>query len=145
MAKVNKIFKIDIALLPTFILLVITGVGIHIAYENGNHDSWHRWSVAHVICCLIFIILIYYHVKQHIGWYKTLLKAHATWRGPTILLSLVMILETLSGIALIGFVDGEGSDWGHFHWVVGLILAIIGTGHFIKRFGRLRKGLGLRP
>ena len=146
MAKISRIFKTDAALVPTFIALVVTGIGIHIASENSNHASWHTWSAAHVIIGLAFLILIYFHIRQHIGWYKTLLRGSAKGRrGATIVLTVVMLLETLSGIALIGFVDGEGSGLGHFHWVVGLILAIIGTGHFIKRFGRLRKGLGLRP
>lgn len=107
MSKVNKIFKVDASMIPVFILLIITGIGIHISSENGSHHSWIIWSVVHVVCAVAFLILGYFHVKQHIGWFKTLLK---------------------------------GNFWGHFHWIVGIILAIIGTGHYIKRFRRLKKG-----
>lgn len=140
MSKINKIFKVDASMIPVFILLIITGIGIHISSENGNHSSWVVWSVFHVVSAVAFLSLVYFHVKQHIGWFRTLLKGNTKGRGVTIALTIIMIVEILSGIILLAFVDGEGSFWGHFHWIVGIILAIIGTGHYIKRFQRLKKG-----
>lgn len=140
MSKVNKIFKVDASMIPVFTLLIITGIGIHISSENGSHHSWIIWSVFHVVCAIVFLMLGYFHVKQHIGWFKTTLKGTTRGRGVTIALTTVMIAEIISGIILLTFVDGEGSSWGHFHWIVGIILSIIGTGHYIKRFKRLKKG-----
>ena len=140
MSKVNKIFKVDAAMIPVFILLIITGIGIHISSEKGNHHLWIVWSVIHVVCAVAFLTLVCFHVRQHIGWFKSLLKGNTKGRGITIVLAIVMIVEILSGIILLAFVNGEGSFWGHFHWIVGIILAVIGTGHYIKRFKRLKKG-----
>ena len=138
MSKTNKIFIIDFSLIPILILLATTGIGIHMSGENGDHGAWHTWAVCHVICSMAFLILICFHIRQHIGWFKTLFKGNLKGRGVTVILSIIMIAETISGIVLIVFVNGEGSSWGHFHWLTGIILTIICIGHFIKRFNRLK-------
>lgn len=140
MPKINNTFKVDASMIPVFTLLIITGIGIHISSENGNRHSWVIWSVFHVVCAAAFLTLGYFHVKQHIGWFRTLMKGNIKGRGVTITLTATMIIEILSGIILLAFVEGEGSFWGHLHWILGIILAII-CGHYIKRFQRLKKGL----
>lgn len=140
MPKVNKIFKVDAWMIPVFTFLIITGFGIHISGESGNHHSWIIWSAFHVLCAVAFLILVYFHIRQHIGWFKTLLKGNVKGRGITITLATVMTFEIISGIILLVFVEGEGSILGHLHWVVGYILAIIGTVHYLKRFQRLKNG-----
>lgn len=141
MSRVNKIFKVDASMIPVFTLLIITGIDIHISSENVNHRSWIAWSALHVVCAAAFLILGYFHVRQHIGWFKSLFKGNTKGRGVTIGLTIIMTVEILSGLILLAFVDGEGSFWGRFHWISGIILAIAGTGHYIRRFNRLKRGL----
>lgn len=109
--------------------------------ENGNHEAWHNWNVIHVISSIALLVLICIHVKHHMGWYKTVFKRNATKKGITILLSTAMLFETITGIVLLIFIHGEGSTWGHLHWVTGLLLTALGIGHFAKRFKRLKNGL----
>lgn len=144
MSKVKSIFKVDASMIPVFTLLIVTGIGIHIASENGNRYSWVIWSVFHVVCAVAFLILGYFHVKQHAGWFRTLMKGNLKGRGVTMALTILMLAEIISGAILLAFVDGEGSFWGHFHWIAGILLAVIGTGHYIKRLSRIKKGFRFR-
>lgn len=139
MSKVKSIFKVDASMIPVFTLLIVTGIGIHIASENGNRHSWGIWSVFHVVCAVAFLILGYFHVKQHAGWFRTLLKGNVKGRGVTMALTILMLAEIISGAILLAFVDGEGSFWGHFHWIAGILLAVIGTRISVKRFNRRKK------
>lgn len=139
-SKVKSIFKVDASMIPVFTLLIVTGIGIHLASENGNRHSWIVWSVLHVVCAVAFLVPASFHVKQHIGWFKTLMKGNTKGRGVTIVLTLLMSAEIISGVILLTFVDGDGSFWGRFHWIAGIMLAVIGIGHCIRRFGRLKKG-----
>ena len=144
MSKVKSIFKVDASMIPIFTLLIVTGIGIHIASENGNRHSWGIWSVFHVVCAVAFLILGYFHVKQHAGWFRTLLTGNVKGRGVTMALTILMLAEIISGVILLVVVEGEGSSWGHFHWIAGILLAVIGTGHYIKRLRRLKKGFRFR-
>lgn len=139
--KINKVIKVDAMLLPAIIGTVITGIGIHLSGHGESHEAWHNWAMAHVIFSLVFLILAYCHVKQHWGWYRNLHRRSKKPRIVTVLLSIVMFFELMTGITLLVFIDGDGSRWGHFHWVGGLVLTIIATGHILKRFKILLKGL----
>lgn len=141
MSKGNGIFKIDAAMIPVFTVLIITGIAVHISSEKSARDLWVIRSVIHVVAAVAFLILVYCHVVQHRGWFWSLLKGNIKKRGVTIALTLILIVEIISGIMLLVFVDGDGSPCGHLHWIAGIILAVIGTGHYIKRFNRLKNGL----
>ena len=139
--KISKLFKVDVTMLPVIIGLIITGIKIHVTSYGLNHETWYNWAVAHVALSLAFTILVYIHIRQHWAWYKNLLLPAKKPRIISILLTTVMLLELITGMALIAFVDGEGSSWGHIHWIGGLILTALATGHIIKRFKILLKGL----
>ena len=139
--KISKLFKVDAALLPVFVGLVISGIKIHVTSYDLNHEAWHNWAVAHVIMSLLFIILVYMHIRQHWAWYKNLIRPAKKPRIVTISLTVAMLLELITGIALIAFVDCECSSWGNIHWIGGLILTALATGHIIKRLKILLKGL----
>ena len=141
--KTNRIFKVDASLVPAFIGTAATGIGLHLAGHDGSHEAWHAWAVAHVLFSLVFTALIWNHVKQHLGWYKNLRRPSKRLRAVTTALSLVMLAEVMTGAVLLLCVDGEGSRWGHVHWAGGVILAILATGHILKRLKTLLRGLGL--
>lgn len=65
---------IDIALIPIFAILIISGVGIHVSDEFTQHEMWHSWAVTHVIAAIFFLVLGIYHVKGHWVWFKSLTK-----------------------------------------------------------------------
>ncbi len=139
--RISKLFKVDATMLPVIIGLIISGIKIHVTSYDINHEAWHNWAVAHVALSLAFTIVVYIHIRQHWAWYKNLLRPAKRPRIITILLTIAMLLELITGIALIAFVDGEGSLWGHIHWIGGLILTALAIGHIIKRFKILLKGL----
>lgn len=139
--KINKLFKVDATMLPTIIGLIISGIKIHVTSYDLNHEAWHNWAITHVALSLVLTILVYMHIRQHYAWYKNLLLPAKKPRIITILLTIVMLLELVTGMFLIAFVDGEGSSWGNIHWIGGLILTALATGHIAKRFKILLKGL----
>lgn len=139
--KVNKIIKVDASLVPAAIATIATGIGIHLADHSGNHVSWHNWSVAHILFSVMFIILACFHVRQHIGWYRNLLRPSKKPRIITIMLTLAITAEFLTGFTLLAFIDGEGSSVGHIHWIGGLTLSALAAGHLARRFKILFKGL----
>lgn len=142
--SINKIFKVDVLLIPSVIGTMVTGIGLHVAGDNGNHGEWHNWAVAHVIFSLCFIVIAIMHVVQHKVWYKNLFRPSKKPRIVTALLTAVMVVELLTGIALLIFINGNGSDCGRIHWIAGLVLAVLAAGHIIKRLNILLKGLGIR-
>lgn len=141
MSKGNGIFKIDAAMIPVFTVLIITGIAVHISSGKDARDLWVIRSVIHVVAAVVFLILVYCHVMHHRGWFRSLFNGNTKRRGVTIALTLILIVEIITGIVLLVFVDGGGSPCGHLHWIAGIILAVIGTGHYIKRFNRLKNGL----
>lgn len=56
------------------------------------------------------------------------------------ILSLLFIFETVSGIILLAFTDGGNSHIGLWHWWAGLIMAGFGIGHILKRWKTLKLG-----
>lgn len=140
----NSIFKTDILLGIAALLTIISGIALHIAGQEGDHEMWHAMAVTHVVFSLLFVITAVKHISHHRVWYRNLLRPSKRHRTATLLLTLAMAFETVTGIVLLIFVDGEGSGAGRAHWVGGILLAVLATGHFAKRFKILRKGVKRR-
>lgn len=70
----KKIFILDWILVLVFVLLVFSGIELHIAGHGIDHDLWHNWAVFHVISSLLFLIFSILHVKMHWNWYAGILK-----------------------------------------------------------------------
>lgn len=139
----KNIFKVDLLMLIFAVSSVFTGIQIHYANDFQTHEIWHNWSLIHVFVNVAFLIVGTLHIKQHWAWYKTLFKkGKFTLKSKiTMLVSLSFLILTLSGIALLLFVEGQGSKIGFFHYVCGLIFGAIGLGHFIKRWKVFKKGV----
>lgn len=138
--KFKTNIRIDIALIPVFALLVASGIGIHLTDEIGEHDAWHTWAVIHVIAATLFLILGIYHIRGHWGWFKSLSKTLKRKSKPNMILTLLFLFETVTGIILLAFTEGGGSGFGLWHWWAGLIMTGFGLGHLIKRWKILRTG-----
>lgn len=131
MKKANFLF-VDFSLIVLFVLLVYTGVTLHVV-SSGPHSVWHNWAVAHIVSGALFLIFAIVHIKQHWGWYKQLVKRVGNKSRVTILLSLHFLFETVSGILLVSVVEGGGSTIGHWHFVAGLAMGAVGLWHIAAR------------
>lgn len=138
--KFTTNIRIDIALIPIFLILIISGIGIHVSDEFSQHHLWHSWAVTHVIAATLFLVFGIMHVKGHWPWFKTLTKNFKKKSKPNMILSLLFIFETVSGIILLAFTEGGGSDIGLWHWWVGILMTGFGIGHIIKRWKTLKAG-----
>ncbi len=136
----KKIFVIDWWLSLVFALTVYSGFKLHVAGHFSTHDVWHNWAVCHSLSGLMFIILGVLYVQTHWGWYKSLIaKGLGKKSRTTACLSLIYVAAIVTGIVLL-LVDGAGSGVGLWHYRLGIILAVVGVLHFIKRFSVLKRG-----
>ncbi len=138
--KFTTNIRIDIALILIFAILIISGIGIHLTDEFTQHEIWHSWAVTHVISGTFFLVLGIFHIKGHWAWFKSLTKSLKKKSKPNMILSLLFIFETVSGIILLAFTDGGNSHIGLWHWWVGLIMAGFGIGYILKRWKTLKLG-----
>lgn len=140
MNKSKLIFLTDLVLIPLFVVSVYTGIELHIAGHGANHEIWHTWAVFHTISSLLFLAAVALHIKSHWGWYKALRTVGCKGkRHAVLLLTCVFLLVLISGLLLLFFVDGANSGVGLFHYKAGLVLALLGVFHVVKRFERLLK------
>lgn len=138
--KFTTNIKIDLALIPVFIILVVSGIGIHVTDEVSQHHIWHNWAVAHVIAATLFLILGIYHIIGHWPWFRSMAKTLKKKSRITMILTLVFIFETISGLILLAFTDGGNSHIGLWHWWVGLFMTLFGILHLLKRWKILKTG-----
>ena len=137
----KKIFVIDWALLIVFAITAISGFELHIAGHFSGHEVWHNWAVCHTLASLAFIILGALHIQTHWGWYKSLIsKGFGKKSRITVWLTFIYFVATITGILLL-FIAGANTGIGLWHYRIGIILTIISTGHFLKRFPILKKSI----
>ena len=137
----KKIFVIDWLLLLAGILCAVTGIGMHLAGHNAEHEVWHNWAIAHVLSSLFMLITGILHIQTHWNWYKGLFKGQTKNKSRvTMILSVVFTILVVTGLTLL-FVEGANSEIGIWHWVLGLVMTAISAGHIIRRFHILRKSL----
>lgn len=139
----KKIFIIDFALVPLFLLTASTGIGLHLAGHGSNHELWHNWAVAHVVMSVLFMIGVVYHVGTHKMWYKGIVKNGVGKKNRvTAVVSVLFAVVTLTGLALLG-IDGANSGVGLWHYRFGLLATVFFAGHIAKRTSTLRKVFNL--
>lgn len=137
----KKILVVDWILFPCFLLTAITGIGMHIAGHSTNHLSWEVWAWTHSLLGLLFAIFAVWHVKMHIGWYKSLLKSKSGKnKHITTILTLTGIITTITGVVMF-LVLGANSGVGLWHYRIGILFSLFALGHVIKRIPILRKSL----
>ena len=139
----KPIFRTDLCLAILFVASLLTGVKIHYANNFLTHDIWHTWSVIHFFVNIALLVTAVIHIKQHWGWFKTLFKtsSFALKSKITMLVTILFLATTITGVLLLLFIDGQGSLMGMAHYVIGLLFGAIGLGHFIKRWRVFKKGV----
>ena len=138
----KKIFVRDWILLGVAALSAYSGIELHVAGHGDVHEIWHNWAVVHVIMSLLFLIFGVVHIKMHWGWYKSLFKKGVGNKSRvTLFLSVIFCVITLTGVALLAFIEGDGSSMGLWHYRVGLVVTAISIGHIVKRWHILQKSI----
>ena len=100
--KPNKNILIDLFTLISFILIDVSGFGMHISGHGSDHALWHCWAVSHVVSAIIFVTCVAFHVKGHWSWYESLFSTGiGNKRRVTIILTVLMLAVTLSGIMVM--------------------------------------------
>lgn len=126
-------------MMPVFLASAYTGVELHLAGHDGNHDVWHGWAVAHVVACLLFLVAVVCHVETHRRWYKRILTAGVSRKnGVTVAVSVLFLVLALTGLALLG-VEGGNSGLGLWHYKAGLFSIVIFLWHITQRLPALIK------
>ena len=103
-------------LLPlSFIATAITGIGLHIASHGTDHESWHNWAMAHVVAGLLWLVAVLFHTARYRLWYRSIFTQGTRRKNRiTLALSAVFLIEVISGIVLIAWVDGPDSGSADF-------------------------------
>lgn len=151
------IFIVDLILVPVFILVVWSGLKLHVAGHGDSHDLWHQWALFHILAALLSLVFGVLHVKTHWGWYKKLfekgpdsgvvIKSNSAVKKErrksrmTMILSALFLIETVTGITLVAFVEGGNSGIGLWHYTLGIAMSLLFLWHIVKRFSMLKKGL----
>ena len=140
--KAKALFITDIAVLLTFLPASISGFLLHASGHNNVHEVWHNWAVIHIFSTLVFTIAVGVHIYGHWNWYKSLFqKGLGNKSKVTVLLSILMIATVTTGLIVLFIHQDPNSGHGLWHYVIGIILPVIGLGHFFKRVHVLVKGL----
>lgn len=138
-------FVVDLILIPIFACLLYSGLKLHETGHTYNHDTWVFWAYYHIIAAVLFLIIAGWHIKGHEAWYRSLIKKGVGKKSRiTIVLTLLFLIEVLTGIILILFVNGANSPLGLGHYKLGLIMALLVLIHLVSRFTIMIKGLGWR-
>ena len=142
LTKGRPVFIIDLSLIPIFILVIYSGLKLHVAGHGIDHDKWEFWAGCHTITCQISLILIWFHVKAHWGWYKGLIKNGLANKSKiTAGITILFLALTITGFLLTFFINGPNSSIGLWHYKLGLITSILIIIHTIKRFPIMMKGI----
>ena len=140
--KTRTLFITDIVVLITFLLTSASGFLYHLAGHQDSHEYWHNCAVFHIVSTLALIISVSTHVYGHWNWYKSLFqKGLGNKSKVTVLLSILMIATVTTGLIVLFIHQDPNSGHGLWHYVIGIILTIIGLCHFFKRHHILVKGM----
>lgn len=133
MNKSKLIRTTDLILVPVFILSLYTGVKLHLESHHGLvTEHFQQWIGAHILVTLLFLILILLHVWSHWGWYRALKDGCKGKKKIVLLLSLIFLLVTLTGICLF-FFHASQIHLGLLHYRFGIALGILAFLHILKR------------
>lgn len=140
MNKRQRLCLVDWMLVPLFVGLVITGIGLHFAGHGGQTDmAWHIWTIAHILFSQLFAVFAVWHIRLHWSWYESLFSASRGKKSLlTIVISLLFVVLSATGVVLL-FIKGANSHVGLWHWGIGLAAVLLFSGHILKRWRVLRQ------
>lgn len=139
--KAKTLLLTDLLLLLSLLLVVASGLGLHWAGHQTDHELWQYRAIFHMLAALLFLSVAAFHVYGHWGWYKSLVKNGLKNKSRvTLLLTLLVLPVALSGGILL-VVEEVNSALGLWHFGLGILLTVVAFGHFLKRHNLLFKGL----
>lgn len=137
MKRLPASLKTDIAMLPVFVALAVTGLCYHISGHEGMTKEVGIWRMLHVLFSLAFMALAIIHIKQHRVWYMNLFKPFRMRKTIAVFLTVALILEVLTGLLLLLGLQ-KSMDCGHLHWIVGVLLIPLCITHITMRWKPLK-------
>ena len=137
----KPIFRTDLSLILLGLASLATGILTHFAGHFAEHDLWHNWSVVHSIVNVGLLIAVAMHIKQHLGWFKKLIKRSSLKAKMAVFVTVAIMLVSFSGMYLLFFVEGQDSHAGLVHYWFGLIFAVLAILHLVRRLKVFRKGV----
>ena len=124
-SKIKSLVLIDIALIPIFIGVSVTGIKLHIATDDIS-----MWMLLHIVFAALSLIVGSVHIYQHWSWYKGLFNRTKAKRCRlTIALSVLFVVVVLSGL-----LAGVNPVVGVLHHKLGVLMTLISFIHIAKRF-----------
>ncbi len=127
-------FRIERLLPIAFLASAVTGIGLHAAGHDTNHEMWHNWSTAHIFTSFLWLWSVAVHIKCHRLWYKTLIsKGIANKRWVTFFLSILFLTVAITGIYLTVCIKGANSPIGLLHYKLGILLSVFSLIHIFYR------------
>lgn len=145
LTKGRSVFMVDLSLILVFMLLIYSGLMLHVTSHITNHAEWEYWAEYHSIVGLVSLVLGWLHIKAHWNWYKGLFKNGIGKRSKvTVVVSILFLVLIVTGLILIFFVNGGNSPIGLWHYRFGLAIALLLIVHTAARFPLLTKGLGAK-
>ena len=141
MDKRKRMFYTDAALVPLFLLTLVTGLTLHGAGHAPGHADRQFWALSHLVSGAAFPLAGLLHVGMHWGWYRTLAKGVDSKSRLTLLLSLLFAVAVATGIGLLLSRGGHHASMGLMHYKTGLVMGLVALLHLGKRFRTLLRGL----
>lgn len=146
--KWQKTVFVNTALLVVGATTSISGLIIQCHYhllKSANESAFwglnrSEWNAIHVWTSLFFFLITIYHLSAHRKWYENVFKQRILAKHrPTILLTVLMIIVTLSGLMplFIQCLDGNSiarSSIIEIHDKIAILFLIVVFRHTIKRF-----------
>lgn len=141
MEKTRFIYLVDLLLVPAFLLTLVSGLGLHAAGHGAGDAARHFCAWFHVLAAAAFLLLGFFHVRSHWGWYRALRHTAFDGRKCAVLAFSVLFAATLlTGVALPVLPHGAWHA-GLLHYQIGLLCSLFGVLHVARRWKRLRQGV----
>ncbi len=142
--------SINLGLLISGLITIISGGVIQIAYHIGNHGSimsthnvlginYEGWAQIHKDSIVLFSLLMILHFYLHWKWFKVVIEKRLIAKNKQVLiLSVVFVLSAITGFIpwIIGMTEGNiivRNTFVEIHDKLAIILTIFLIWHIIKR------------
>lgn len=128
--------KSKLPLIIAFAVTLISGVVCHVV-KNGEasvHAAWMACQILHILACMLFLALVFKHVRPFKKWYLKLSYKDIKRKNKiAIIISVLGLFLCISGVILLLFINGAKSHVGLWHWAAGLVFSAFCLMHILRR------------
>lgn len=154
-SKTSLNLPVDLILIVAGFFTAFSGLLLQFRYHAGRvpHNTcvfyfdYFEWTAIHKILSAAFFLVLCVHLYLHAGWYKSILRKKSFMKNQTVILSLVLLMTSLTGLipwmesSFCILTSGEMPEAERhlveIHDKVSLILVIYLALHVKSRFGWL--------